>query len=58
MTAPPRDQLGNVVAGDLGQEFIGAEEVDQIADLPPCVVSAGMVLSDFGPISPGNVIEP
>src|ERR1700739_4116479 len=58
MPAPPRHQLGDVVAGDVGEELVLAEELDQVTDLPLSVVGTGMMLPDLLPIASGDVIEP
>ena len=57
MSAPPCDQLGNIVVGDVGDELVLAEELDQVAELPLCVVGAGMVLADLLPVAAGDIIE-
>ena len=57
MASTPRYQLGNVIAGYLGQELILAEKVHKEGNLPPRIVSAGMVLPGFGPVAAGYIVN-
>lgn len=56
MAAPPCDQLGHVVASDLGEKFVLAEEVDQVTKLALGVVCPRVMLPDLDPIAVSNVV--
>jgi hypothetical protein len=53
----PGDQLGDVVAGDFGDQLVPAEELDEPLNEPPRVGGGGVMLADFRPIAPRDVIE-
>src|SRR5262249_55230595 len=57
MPAPPRNQPRHVVAGDLSQELVLAEELDQERQPVLGTVSSSMMLPDFLPVPIGDVIE-
>src|SRR5262245_26423078 len=58
MPAPPRHELGQVVVGDLGNQLVLAEELDQHADERARVWCARKVLRVLGVVAPRNIIEP
>jgi hypothetical protein len=47
MPAPPCNQLRNIVASDIGERLVLAEERNQECDLALGIVGAGMVLPDL-----------
>jgi hypothetical protein len=58
MPPPPCDQLGHVVAGDLGQQFVLAQKVDEQGEPVLAADRARMVLPDLGEPTVGHVVEP
>ena len=56
--APPCHQLGNIVAGNVGQETVWTQKLDQQCKPVLGGVSACMVLANFKPVAVGNVVEP
>ena len=57
LAAPPCDEPGHVVAGDVGDQLVLAEELDQQPQAPH-VVPARPMLPVLGPITSGDVVEP
>src|SRR5262249_61860636 len=57
MTAPPRDQLDHVIVGDLADQLVFTEMSDQPAQLSPRILTAAVVLADFGPIASRHVLQ-
>src|SRR6516164_6462398 len=58
MPAPPRDELGNVVARDFGQKLVRAEMLDQQRKPVFGAVGTGVMLSDLLPVPIGDIVEP
>jgi hypothetical protein len=58
MTSSPRDQRCDLVDDDIRDQSNLAEKFDQKADLSLGVAGASVLLSDLGPIAPGDVVEP
>ena len=57
MPAPPRHELRHVVAGDLGQEPVLAEMLDQEREPVLGALRARVMLPDFVPVAPGHIVE-
>src|SRR5262245_45339001 len=58
MPAPPRHQLGHVVACYLGQQFVFAEELDQQFESVLGANSTGMMLANLLPVAARHIVEP
>jgi hypothetical protein len=58
MSAPPRDQLGNVVTRDLRQQSFLAEEFDQQFQPMLGAGRVGVMLPNLLPVPARNIIEP
>src|SRR6516164_8696934 len=57
MAATPCHQLGDIIIGDVGDQFVFTKKLYQIADLPFGIARTGMMLTDFLPIASGDVVE-
>src|SRR6516225_4027396 len=57
MPAPPRHNSRHVVACDVGQELVLAEELDQECKVMLGIVRARMMLPNLLPIALGHVVE-
>src|SRR5215813_10026672 len=58
MSTPPRDQSSNVIAGDLSQKLVLAEELDHQRESSLGVDSARPVLPVLLPEPASHVVEP
>jgi hypothetical protein len=57
VAAPPCYELGDLVACNLGDELVLAEELDDAFKLLPRIGGGGVMLADFEPVPPGDVVE-
>jgi hypothetical protein len=58
MPASPCHQLGRVVARDLGQQFVLAEELDQQFETVLGADSASMMLANLLPVAACDIVKP
>jgi hypothetical protein len=57
MPASPRNQLDHVVVGDLGEQLVLAEELNQERQPMLGTVRSGVILPDLLPVALGHVVE-
>src|SRR5262245_42073840 len=58
VSATPCHKVPHVVVGDLGDEFVLAEKLDQEVEPLPCVAAASVMLTVRFPEPSSDIIEP